>query len=827
MADQPKILVLGDYATDIYLYAEKWREQSLYIREAPRGNYPFDLVRVPGGAGALVAYLERCGQPVKVPDKEAPCYHGQEDRLEHFYILSKRDEENRTAWRVDEQKGALPGGDGRRESTQFDPNDFKYCHGVIVMDFDGGWRKENVDKKNAHKLMQGINNKPYLIRSHDPLEEEWVNFRTKMENRITARPGLWVGVAEDLDEGALRKPGIWEDYRDRISAYLEGDSSLYESHAGWKHFVIIRIDYDGVLIFGPGFKKEGELYVYPGDQPGSFLRKHPGHVIGGGIAFVASFAEALTSEDYPWRKWNKVIGVKDEWRKALQSCARQGLARSRGIMETGYLDPKDPTWTQNVSGRKGVLEHRHTILKEVGQANDAGVVRYEEPSGDWETACKIVYGDDSLFRQCILLSIGDLFTADPDYARALLDLERRLKRHSESGKGVLSFAIFGGPGSGKSFVAKALQKAIDPDSKIFELIERNLSQLGEDRQRLVDAFKEIVQVSLQGKTPFVLWDEFDCALKGDKCGWLSHFLMPMQDAKFDEGKEVRKLGTCVFVFMGGIHETADSFWRWINSDNPDEKKKAKVLKGPDFHSRLERSLQIPSVDVKQPYVPLPWIPIQPLTGLLSCLPLQCAKPPEPTTIEPHHIARLTRAILLRHYLSDDRFQHIKQVEEEVIAYLLHVPLKHGIRSLEKIIDASALDKTTIFRVSHLPFEDVLKLHTEQPDVKTFHKDLKGVSPGPGEPPDLLWRCYKPSGVERYERCFGLVERTLAREMAKEAHEKWCEAREKKKWNYGTVFSMKKKEDPRIVPYDQLSELEKESYEKKARAALKKNEEKKD
>ncbi len=59
MPAKKDLLILGDYTTDIFLSAKKWREKSLYIREAPRNDYSFDIVKVPGWAGALVAYLAK------------------------------------------------------------------------------------------------------------------------------------------------------------------------------------------------------------------------------------------------------------------------------------------------------------------------------------------------------------------------------------------------------------------------------------------------------------------------------------------------------------------------------------------------------------------------------------------------------------------------------------------------------------------------------------------------------------------------------------------------------------------------------------------------
>jgi len=719
--EKKDILILGDYATDIFLYAEKWREKSLYIREAPRKDYLFDLVHVPGGAGALVAYLRRSNLQVRLPEEEEKAYKKGEDRpLKSFYVLTRTDEEKKPVWRTDKSRGSLPWGDGpeEKESTCLDRSSRSDAGYVIVMDFDGGWRKKQHPdgEMNWKKLVDRIRNTPYLIRSHDPRKKEWEDFRGTVK-----RPGIWVGVAEDLAEGALRRAGIWEDYVERIVEYLKKDGTLFstkERPLGWQHFVVIRIDYDGALVLGPGFDKKGELLIFPGDQPGSFLREHPGHVVGGGIAFVASFVEALKHPDYPLLGSKKREGKGDnKWPEVLRSCVKKGLARSRKVMETGYVNPRDPEdppdWEKIRSGK-------HPILRSIGPLNHTSVVTCGRLTEDWETALEIVCGKEFEFRKSTLLRIGDLVTADPEFARGLLDLERRLKRHADAGKKVMSFAIFGEPGSGKTFVAESLQKAIDPDGHTFELMSYDVSQFGGKRERLIDTFKAISQTSLKKKTPIVLWDEFDYVLDQQKCGWLQEFLMPMEKAKFNEGKEERELGRCVFVFKGGIHEDEKSFLQWI--DHKKTKEEAKLLKAPDFHSRLERVLQIPSLKLSR-------------AGQ--------------TSINRPDRARLTRAILIRHFLAEDQYKNIEEIEPKVLAYLLHVTLRYGVRSLKKIIEASALEKTTVFGLLHLPSGDVSKSHVDEAQVNKFLSRLDGASQLSNDALPILWRCYEPKDVDPY------------------------------------------------------------------------------
>lgn len=309
------------------------------------------------------------------------------------------------------------------------------------------------------------------------------------------------------------------------------------------------------------------------------------------------------------------------------------------------------------------------------------IVQYKSPINEAETecefkkACNIIKEKETSvsFRQSIALDLnGNLLIATPDNARSILQLISRIRKHENSGKGVISFAVFGGPSSGKSYIAKKIQGAVDSEGIKFETIERNISQF-ENVSRLIETFEEIQSISLQGKIPFVLFDEFDTSFNNNRAGWLQYFLIPMQDGKFRNGSVDQDLGKCIFVFIGGTYKNANEFSTWALADEPED---AKFCKGPDFHSRLDRCLTIPSVEI--------------------------------TPSSPHGEAELTRAIIIRTKLKE--LKKLKSIEGDVLFYLLHVPLKHGVRSLEKIINASEISKANRFSAIYLPSKDVLQIH---------------------------------------------------------------------------------------------------------------------
>jgi hypothetical protein len=227
---------------------------------------------------------------------------------------------------------------------------------------------------------------------------------------------------------------------------------------------------------------------------------------------------------------------------------------------------------------------------------------------------------------------------------------------------VLSFALFGGPGSGKSFLINQIQNSIG--GKLKEL-SFNVSQFT-SADHLRDKLLEVQSTYLQGDIPFVQWDEFDCLWDERQGGWLSRFLMPMQDAAFWDGNVRRELGQCVFAFIGGTWADAEAFREWVRDP------KNVPYKAPDFHSRLNRVLDVPPVDAvgEQDQGP--------------------------------HL--LNRALAVRRNLKVERLDY------GVMTMLLTAELRHGMRSLETIITSSSLSRTKIFLPRHLPPDSVLEHH---------------------------------------------------------------------------------------------------------------------
>lgn len=253
-------------------------------------------------------------------------------------------------------------------------------------------------------------------------------------------------------------------------------------------------------------------------------------------------------------------------------------------------------------------------------------------------------------------------------ALILTYLERRDDRRP------LSIAVFGPPGSGKSFAIKQLATELFGEKKA--ILECNLTQFA-SVEDLYTAFHRVRDACLLGQTPLVFWDEFDSG----SLLWLKEFLAPMQDAAFQEGSSLHHLGRAVFVFAGG---TCADFAQFDRSEHPDAsvRKTFADLKGPDFVSRLRGSINI--------------------------------KGPNPQSRDDSAYlirrALLLRAQLERHFpqLIDPDTQAAAISTSVVRGFLRAEKYLHGARSLENVVSSST--PRSRFDPGALPGPDVLKNH---------------------------------------------------------------------------------------------------------------------
>ncbi|MFN7937491.1 MAG: hypothetical protein U0R19_29455 [Bryobacteraceae bacterium] len=284
--------------------------------------------------------------------------------------------------------------------------------------------------------------------------------------------------------------------------------------------------------------------------------------------------------------------------------------------------------------------------------------------------------------------IGDLsLPSDSSEYKRCQEIKEILEDYSQRQEvaGPLSIAVFGPPGSGKSYCVKNLIKSFNTEKLDDQTI--NLSQVP-DLQGLSEQLKaklnpggagpEVKEAGKPPKTHILFLDEFDAPLAGEPLGWLRWFLALMQDGTFlDNGKPV-KCKKAILFFAGGTAPSLDEFERRAALDEAEFRAK----KVPDFISRLRGFIDIQGVNATDAERPVRRALV--LRGLLQ------GRWPERANGGEFPIDdSLTRKLLTTaHYV-------------------------HGVRSMTALLDTSRLASGETLSETNLPSNDLRRLHVSR------------------------------------------------------------------------------------------------------------------
>ncbi|QUJ75913.1 hypothetical protein KDD17_13380 [Sulfitobacter albidus] len=460
----------------------------------------------------------------------------------------------------------------------------------------------------------------------------------------------WDTIAEDLHRAASDPSGILHDLvqgSDRLVIFFADEGAAVLHRAEGSDIPDISLIFDGARI-------EGEIArQLPGTLVGAFnsffsrliaelTRETPlNHAVGWALRNAITFQSGFATAD-------RVDGA-PAWRINSPAATPLGAPDAHGFIIRDRIGSTAGSLLDGISSP--LLQIAHDIVCK-GAKN--ALKAHEVPHATFGKLTTISRNEIEGLRA--VRHLFDGYLDDPSRSKPI------------------SIAVFGPPGSGKSFGVKQLV-----DEKTTPILEFNLSEASE--ADLPAFFHLIRDETLRGRTPLCFFDEFD----SNRLTLLKSFLAPMQDGTFRDGHTVHPTGRGLFVFAGGTAETYGEFADIGVNGTFDAH--AREIKKPDFLSRLSGY-----IDVKGP------------------------NPAQKGGSDHAYILR--RAILLRVMLqqafpSSVDAQDLLTIQQQLLDHLLTGVDRylHGARSIETTIRMMSAHKGTLSPgLSDLTSQDQSKLH---------------------------------------------------------------------------------------------------------------------
>ncbi|MFA4876440.1 MAG: RyR domain-containing protein [Methanoregula sp.] len=816
------VVVAGDVAVDWIAWEEKYATRPRNQKPVPNWmNYPgMRMEARPGGAALLGAMVRQACEDNHL-DAQVESYEIKDieslppSRVIHSTTIMKdfprKGEDERNPDRVFRVSqfwgfaGPDPGNTGREPFRQ---NNME-ADMVIIDDAGNGFR----DTEAVW---------PLLIKKTGP----GPRIILKMSSPLAQGP-LWEHLtSEHADElVTLVTANDLRDWGAHISHRLSWERSLEDLY--WQirnnpviqpllrcRNLIVRFGIDGAVHYTKsGDTISVELYYDPALAEDGFADQYKGSMQGLSNAFTAGLARTL-------------LGRGDNYAEAIQN----GLLSARNLFHAGFGPAGAPPDYQfggifavSESDRKKIASIQIPLIPKSSGWTILGTKNRQELD---EIAEKmVIYGKDPSLNPVPVGSFEGLKTVDRDEIESFQSIRNLFSEFLNNPRmeRPLSVAVFGPPGSGKSFGVTQLALSIGRTK--IQKMEFNLSQF-RDPSELTMAFHKIRDAVLKGSIPLAFFDEFDATLDR-RFGWLKYFLAPMQDGEFRDGENMHPIGKAIFVFAGGTCASFDEFRHGPQKKDKKEEhaELLKAAKGTDFVSRLRGY-----IDIKG-----------------------CNSIGDNDRFMVIRRAMLLRSLLVRntgHLVDADG---VAAIDPCVVRALLKVPhYWHGVRSMEGIIDMSQLAKKRRFSQSSLPSVEQLELHVDadrfmrlvlqdvifndaiEAIAKENHLQYRATlektkKPTPNDVPwEKLTEEFRESNraqarhIPEKLRAIGCglwpgnkwdiipikFTDTEIEELARLEHERWMKEKLKNDWTRGNVRGEQKKTNPCLVEWDRLDPSEK-------------------
>jgi hypothetical protein len=637
----------------------------------------------PGGALLLAEFLRKAGDRKVVNYAIQDIEQIPSDRIIHSFARldlfpvsnQKKDEENKV-----HRVRSYDGFDGpEKGAPPLSLSDDDPLAGLVVLDDSNNGFRDH--ESSWPKAIMGGHHPTVVYKMSWPLAQGklWHHLISNYADRLIAIIG-----ADDLRlEGAhISRCLSWErTVRDFLWQYRHHQSLAPLRAAA---FLIVRFGVEGAVLVSNRQKKDNvRLYFDPEIGEDGFGRIHPGFMAGTGCAFTAALAAQITEPD----------------EASIRLGIRRGLLCARNLWKMGFKNEAG-----SLEYPLEVFSDSHSMQDPIEEVTVPDLFKESDASGEsWcllndlaeagldQSAMHYVqFGNDPVLNRVPVAKYRYLRAVDRSEIEGYRSIHNLMQEYLDSQKKQpLAIAVFGAPGSGKSFGVTEIAESIS-QGKVKKL-EFNLSQFT-TVQDLISAFHKIRDTVLHGFIPLVFFDEFDTDFNG-KLGWLKYFLSPIQDGSFLEGETVHPIGKSIFVFAGGTCHTYEQFIRSRPEKESGQKKSSeesldtlfKDAKGPDFASRLRGFINI--------------------------------KGPNP--LDDRDVFYIIRRALLLRFQLASQARHLMDskkklaVDPAVLRALLKVPrYKHGVRSMVALLEMSMLTGRKCFEPSALPSKTQLDLHVD-------------------------------------------------------------------------------------------------------------------
>ena len=614
------------------------------------------------------------------------------------------------------------------------------------------------------------------------------------------------------------------------------------------------------------------LFYDPMVAEDGFRDNFPGQMIGFNAAFVAALAARMVS--------HFLSGISDG--------VRDGILASRRLCHFGFgraLGEIDYPCAAIFRPWKGDV-----VINDIRVPNPTAVEPADpgfwsilaEPCGDAgddeklfgstieEMAYAIVEGGDKALAMqgAPVGRFGILKTVDRAEIENFRSITNLIREYIDSPdvKRPLSIAVFGPPGSGKSFGVTQVAKVAAPG--LIKTIEFNVSQF-QAPEDLVKALHKVRDIVLEGRMPLVFFDEFDSSASfGGNLGWLKYFLAPMQDGKFRDGETFHPIGRSLFVFAGGTSKSLQEFSGHQNKDigtighephHPEENGQNQKNDARATGKNCKESLPIQAQEDQETREQLFINAKGPdfVSRLRGYVNIKGVNPSDPDD----RLFMIRRAIILRTMMERFAKQVIEdgtervRIDPGVLRALIKIPeFKHGARSMEAILDMSLLAGRECFEQASLPSAEQLKLHVDaemfmrlvardvlfgsarellaqaiHEQYRIEQKDNKPPEDAAMQPWDKLAQVYKESNRQqadqipeklRVVQCayMPLIKTTPqpfsftieeVEKLAEMEHDRWIAERRLDGWVLGPERDKEKKISPYLVAWEDLPDSAKE------------------